>query len=142
VDLPPLSARGLAVEELDVAIRTAIDACPGGVDEKIVRLVVRDVPRHIARELDHKQLRELKRRALHFHLDTRRPEIIRVSGHGSPSRRPTIADIVRDKLRSRMLESDIDREVLIELGLRYLREAEAAESAAAAASAAAVEPAG
>ena len=42
---------------------------------------------------------------------------------------------MRDKLRSRVLESDIDREALIDLGLRYLREAEAAESAAAAASA-------
>lgn len=142
VDLPPLSARGMSVEELDAAIESAIERCPGGLDEKIVRLVVRDVPRHIARELDHRRLRELKRRALHFHLDTRRPEIIRLSGQGAPGRRPTIAEIVRDKLRSRLLESDIDREALIELGLRYLREAEAAESAAAAASAAAVEPAG
>lgn len=135
VDLPPLSARGLAVSELDAAVREAVESCPGGIDEKIVRLVVRDVPRHIGRELDHKALRDFKRRALHFHLDTRRPEIIRVSGHGSPTRRPSIADIVRDKLRSRMLESDIEREALIELGLRYLREAEAAESAAAAATA-------
>ena len=135
VDLLPLSARGLSVAELDAAIRAAVEGSPGGIDEKIVRLVVRDVPRHIARDLDHKTLREYKRRALHFHLDTRRPEIIRVSGHGAPGRRPTIADIVRDKLRSRVLESDIDREALIDLGLRYLREAEAAESAAAAASA-------
>ena len=136
VDLLPLSARGLAVAELDAAIRASVEGCPGGVDDKIVRLVIRDVPRHIGRELDHKALREFKRRALHFHLDTRRPEIIRVSGHGAPGRRPTIADIVRDKLRSRVLESDIEREALIELGLRYLREAEAAESAAAALSAA------
>ena len=142
IDLHPLSARGMSVEELDAAICAAVDGCPGGVDDKIVRLVVRDVPRHIARELDHRKLREYKRRALHFHLDTRRPEIIRVSGYGAPGRRPTIADIVRDKLRSRVLESDIDREALIELGLRYLREAEAAESAAAAASAAALEPPG
>ena len=132
VDLEPLSARGLSVAELDAAIRAAVEGCPGGIDDKIVRLVVRDVPRHIGRDLDHKTLREFKRRALHFHLDTRRPEIIRVTGHGAPGRRPTIADIVRDKLRSRVLESDIDREALIDLGLRYLREAEAAESAAAA----------
>lgn len=142
IDLHPLSARGMSVAELDAAICAAVDGCPGGVDDKIVRFVVRDVPRHIARELDHRKLREYKRRALHFHLDTRRPEIIRVSGYGAPGRRPTIADIVRDKLRSRVLESDIDREALIELGLRYLREAEAAESAAAAASAAALEPPG
>ena len=40
---------------------------PGGIDDKVVRLVVRDLPRHITRQLDHKQLREFRRRALHFH---------------------------------------------------------------------------
>ena len=130
VDLPPLSARGLTVGEVDQAIRQAVDACPGGIDDKIVRLLVRDIPRHIARELDHRSLRDFKRRALHFHLDTRRPEIIRTHASGAPSRRPTITDIVRDQLRSRLLESDIDRETLLTLGLEYLRQAETADAAA------------
>jgi exonuclease SbcD len=124
IDLPAISARGMSAADLDAAIRDAIASCPGGIDEKVVRQVVRDVPRHIVRELDHKALREYKRRALHFHLDTRRPEIIRVHGHGAPGRRPTLADTVRDKLRSRLLPGDLDREALVELGLQYLREAE------------------
>src|SRR5205823_232787 len=96
-----------------------------GIDEKIVRLVVRDVPRHILRELDHKALRDYKRRALHFHLDTRRPEIVRPEkGEGGPGRRASLADTVRDKLRSRPLTENIDREALVELGLHYLREAD------------------
>jgi ABC-type Fe3+/spermidine/putrescine transport system ATPase subunit len=95
------------------------------IDEKIVRLVVRDVPRHILRELDHKALREYKRRALHFNLDTRRPEIVRPEkGEGAPGRRASLADTVRDKLRSRPLTENIDREALVELGLHYLREAD------------------
>ena len=130
VDLPPLSARGLTVSEVDQAIRQAVEACPGGIDDKIVRLLVRDIPRHIARELDHRALRDYKRRALHFHLDTRRPEIIRTHASGAPSRRPTITDIVRDQLRSRLLEGDIDRESLLTLGLEYLRQAETADAAA------------
>ncbi len=130
VDLPPLSARGLTVGEVDGAIRDAVAACPGGIDDKIVRLLVRDIPRHIARELDHRALRDYKRRALHFHLDTRRPEIIRMHASGAPSRRPTITDIVRDQLRGRLLESDIDREALMTLGLEYLRQAETADAAA------------
>jgi hypothetical protein len=75
----------------------------------------------VARELDQRALRDFRRRALHFHLDTRRPEIIRVHGHGAPGRRPSLVDTVREKLRSRVLESDIDRQTLIELGLRYLK---------------------
>ena len=125
IDLPAISGEGLSPASLDEAIRDALDNCEGGIDDKIVRLVVRDVPRHILRELDHKALREYKRKALHFHLDTRRPEIVRPDkGEGGPGRRASLADTVRDKLRSRPLTENIDREALVELGLHYLREAD------------------
>ena len=94
------------------------------------RLIIRDLPRHIARDLDHKALRDFKRRALHFHLDTRRPEVVRLSGQGAAGRRPSLADVVREKLMSRVLENDIDRKELVALGLRYLAEAESTVGAA------------
>jgi len=125
IDLPALSGAGLSPASLDEAIREALDGCEGGIDEKIVRLVVRDVPRHILSDLDHKALREYKRKALHFHLDTRRPEVVRSDqGQAAPGRRASLADTVRDKLRSRLLTENIDREALVELGLHYLREAD------------------
>ena len=129
VDLPHVSARGLTVAEVDERIRDAVEGCEGGIDDKVVRLVVRDLPRHIARDLDHKTLREYKRRALHFHLDTRRPEIMRLSGQAAPGRRPSLAEVVREKLMNRVLESDIDRKELVALGLRYLSEAESTVAA-------------
>lgn len=111
---------------LDAEIRDAVEGCEGGIEDKIVRLVVRDVPRHILRELDHKALREFKRKALHFNLDTRRPEVIRPKvGQAAPGRRASLADTVRDKLQTRVLTEDIDRTALVELGLHYLREADA-----------------
>jgi DNA repair exonuclease SbcCD nuclease subunit len=125
VDLHPVSARGMTAAELDAAIRAAVESVPGGIDDKVVRLVVREVPRHVVRELDHKALREYKRRAMHFHLDTRRPEILRVAAGGAPGRRPSLAETVRDKLRTRLLPSDVDRDALVALGLRYLEEADA-----------------
>lgn len=124
VDLPHISARGLTASEVDARIRAAIDHCPGGIDDKIVRVIVRDIPRHIARELDHRAIRDYRRRALHFHLDTRRPEIARQHGQAAPGRRPTLADVVKQNLESRVLESDIDRKELVALGLKYLEEAE------------------
>jgi DNA repair protein SbcD/Mre11 len=123
VDLPSLSGAGLSPASLDEAIRETVENLEGGIDDKIVRLVVSDVPRHILRELDHKALREYKRKALEFYLDTRRPEIVR-QGQAAPGRRASLADTVRDKLRSRVLTEDIDREALVELGLHYLREAD------------------
>jgi len=130
IDLPPISARGLTVAEVDERILAAVKSCRDGIEDKVVRLIVRDLPRHIARDLDHKSLREFKRRALHFHLDTRRPEVVRLSGHGAPGKRPSLADVVREKLMSRVLESDIDRSELVALGLRYLAEAESTVGAA------------
>src|SRR5690349_21202208 len=130
IDLPPISARGLTVAEVDERIQAAVAGVPGSIEDKIVRLIVRELPRHIARDLDHKALRDLKRRALHFHLDTRRPEIVRASGHGAPGKRPSLADVVRDKLMSRVLDPDIDRKELVALGLRYLSEAESTVGAA------------
>jgi DNA repair exonuclease SbcCD nuclease subunit len=128
VDLPVLSARGLTTEEVNQRIAAAIEGHPGGIDDKVVRLVIRDLPRHVTRQLDHKQLRDFRRRALHFHLDTRRPEIIRSVGHGAPGRRPSLADFVRDKLRERLLPGNVDRDALVTLGLRYLKDAEERDS--------------
>lgn len=125
VDLPQLSARGLTSLEVDEQIKRSVDKCAGGIDDKVVRLVVRDVPRHIARELDHSAIRAYRKRALFFHLDARRPEVVRSAGQGAPSRRKSLEDTVRDKLRSRQIDSDINQDELIELGLSYLREAEA-----------------
>jgi exonuclease SbcD len=126
LDLPPIEGRGLAAAELDAAIVAAAQRVQGGVDGKVIRLVARDVPRHVVRELDHKALRDLQRRAMHFHLDTRRPEVIRAERSGSPGRRPSLADTLRESLRGRVLTSDIDRERLIALGLKYLADAEQA----------------
>jgi len=124
VDLPRIDGRGMSASDLDAAIAALVARAPGGIDAKVVRLVARNVPRHVARELDHRALREMQRKALHFHLDTRRPEVIRRDASGAPGRRPSLADMLRESLRGRMLASDIDRDALVDLGLHYLREAE------------------
>lgn len=127
-DLPPIEGSGMSAADIDAAIQSAVARVSGGIDGKVVRLVARDVPRHIARELDHKALRDLQRRALHFHLDTRRPEVVRrnVAG-GAPGRRPSLTELLRDRLRARAVPSDVDREQLVALGVSYLEAAEMAE---------------
>lgn len=131
VSLEPIAARGLSAAELDVAIRDRCAGCEGGIEEKIVRLVVRDVPRHIVRELDSRALRELKRRAMHFQLDTRRPDAVRPSGTAS-GRRPTLVETVTSYLQRRQLDEELDRAALVHLGLEYLKQADDMDAAAAA----------
>ena len=124
IDLDPVRARGLTAEELDAKIKATVESCDGGIDDKIVRLVVFDVPRHIARELDHKTIRDYKRRALHFHLDLRRPDVFRIHSSGAPGGpRVDLKDIVAEKLRFRTIDPDIDRAALIERATTYLDEA-------------------
>ena len=132
IDLRPISARGMTTEELNDAIVETVEATPGGIEDKVVRLAVYDVPRHVARQLDHKRLRDFRRRALHFQLDTHRPETIRRSAGGAPGRRASLDELVRDKLRERVLPPDVDREALVELGVKYLKDAEERESVTAA----------
>ena len=136
VNLPAVTAKGMSAAELDAAIRERVEGWPGGIDDRIVRLIVRDVPRHVVRELDQKALREYKRRAMHFHLDPRAPEQARLSAAGAPGRRATLPETVEHYLAKRPLEAGTDRAALVALGLQYLREADEASQAAGAAPAA------
>jgi DNA repair exonuclease SbcCD nuclease subunit len=127
VDLPVVSGKGVTAADVDAAIRDNVEKWPGGIDDRIVRQVVIDIPRHVSRELDQRSLREYKRRALSFQLDTRRPEILRQQGNGAAGRKASLTDTVRDWLYARTLPPDVPREALVDLGLRYLGQAETAE---------------
>jgi DNA repair protein SbcD/Mre11 len=116
IDLEPIRGDGLGAEAVDKLIQERLHAVPGGVADRIVRLRVYDVPRHVARELDHAAIREWKAEALHFHLDIRRPEVQRTVGVGAPGRRQTLPDLVRDYLRGRPLPAELDREEFVRLG--------------------------
>jgi exonuclease SbcD len=85
IDLPRFSAQVdrngstseplyLDAKEIDARIRAMIEGVAGGIEGKIVRLVLHDMPRELFRELNHRALREYRATALHFHLDARRPE--------------------------------------------------------------------
>jgi DNA repair protein SbcD/Mre11 len=116
IDLEPVRGEGLGAEALDKLIGERLRAIPGGVADRIVRLRVYDVPRHVARELDHAAIRAYKAEALHLHLDIRRPDIHRTVGVGAPGRRQTLPELVRAYLTGRPLPAELDREEFVRLG--------------------------
>jgi len=126
IDLAPIDAAGMSAAELDAALRARVDTAPGGIDERVVRATIWNVPRHIVRELDHVAIREYRKRAMNFHLDTRRPEpIARLrTADGSQTRRATLPELLADRLQERVLPAGIEREPFVKLGLRYLQQAE------------------
>jgi len=125
LDLPPISAAGLTAAELDDRIRALVEGVEGGIDDNIVRVTVRDIARHLARELDHKTIRDYKRRALNFQLDLLRPEATRSQASGGPGRRASLNEMVREKLLARPLDPDLDRAALVDRAMKYLDEAQA-----------------
>jgi DNA repair exonuclease SbcCD nuclease subunit len=116
IDLEPIRGEGLGAEALDRLIEERLRAIPGGVADRIVRLRVYDVPRHVGRELDHSAIRAYKSEALHLHLDIRRPEVQRTVGVGAPGRRQTLPDLVRTYLQGRPLPAELDRDAFVRLG--------------------------
>ena len=127
VDLPIISARGQTAMEVDAAMRDNIARWPGGIEDRIVRQMVIDIPRHVSRELDQRALRDYKRRALSFQLDTKRPDILRQTGAGAAGRKASLTDTVREWLWARTIPPDVPREALVDLGLGYLKQAESTE---------------
>lgn len=124
VDLPPIQGASLSSSELSEAITAVVESHPGGIENKIVRLVVRDVPRHVLRDIDHRKIREFKRLALHFLLDVRRPQPVRIDMSGAPGRRASLIETVKAMLEARDMTPGIDRQAVVDLGLHYLLEAD------------------
>jgi DNA repair protein SbcD/Mre11 len=116
LDLEPVEADGLQADAVDALIAARVAAVPGGVADKVVRVRVHNIPRHVARELDHAAIRALKATALHFHLDLRRPELHRTVGTGAPGRRQTLPELVRSYLERRPLPAELDRDRFVQLG--------------------------
>ena len=105
----------------DALVAERVNGIRDGLDDAVVRLVVREIPRHVARDLDHKAIRDYKRRALHFQLDTRKPELVRTrSASGAGGARPSLPMLLREKLEQRPISNDVDRMAFVSLGMSYL----------------------
>jgi hypothetical protein len=123
LDLEPLEGTGLEAAGLDAAIAQRLADVKGGIDGQIVRLVVHNVARVTARDLDHAAIREYKARALHFRLDLRRPEAARPT-LVERGRRQSLPALVEEYLRARTLPPGVPRDRFVALGNEYVAHAE------------------
>lgn len=123
IELPPIPSYNVPPADIDRAIAALLHKVD--LDGNVVRVVLQDIQRHVVRELNHTAIREYQRRALHFQIEARRPDIARPAG--TTGRKMSLTDIVREKLQTRPIEADLDRDSLVSLGLGYLKEAEAIE---------------
>jgi len=127
IDLPIIEGKGLTAKELDERIAAAVAVAKPAIDDQVVRLLAFEVTRETARALDHAAIRGYKARALHFHLDLRRPEVHRIELPDTHGRRQTLPDLTRAFLERRPLDADLDRAELARLGVEYVQHAEEGE---------------
>jgi hypothetical protein len=124
LDLEPVQAEGKSAAAVDDLIARRLAAVSGGIANKIVRLRVFDIPRHVARELNHAAIRGYKSAALHCHIDLRRPEVHRITGMGAPGRRQTLPELVTSYLQGRALPAELDRDAFVRLGQELMETVE------------------
>ena len=120
IDLPALYGDGVQATDLDGMLRERLEGIVGGWSEQIVRQVVFNVPRSVARGLNHDAIRRVKAEALHYHLDLRRPDSVTTIGVGPGGRRQPLAEVLRDYLGKRPLPAELDREQFVRAGVALL----------------------
>lgn len=130
IDLAPLDGTGLTAAELDARMAQRVQDSKPAIDDQVVRLVVTNVSRATAADLDHATIRSYKGRALNFNLDLRRPETRREVGNAAPGQRQPLRETLREFLGRRPLDAALDRETFVALGMKYLDAAERAASGA------------
>ncbi len=124
IDLEPIQAEGESADSIDELLAARVAGVSDGIDDQVIRQVVYDIPRPVARELNYTRIREFKTRALHYHLDLRRPPPHRHVGVGGPGRRQTLPEILTEYLSRRPLDSTVDRDQLVALARTYMGEVE------------------
>jgi DNA repair protein SbcD/Mre11 len=124
IDLPPIDGAGCSALQLDQAVSAQLAGIPEGLAGQVVRQVIKNVPRHVGREMNHAAIRGFKVEALHFQLDLRRPVSNRKEGSGAPGRRQTLPEIVEDFLRGRVVPGEVDHETFVRTGTELMAQVE------------------
>jgi len=116
IDAPVLACEGKTLEAVQEEVRALIQSL--SLDGKIVRVSLSGLSSQLARGLDARGLRELGRAAVHFELrmvTDQSPEAPVVVGPGS--------SLAVEFERFMQAQSLAEKDVLVSLGLRYLRAA-------------------
>lgn len=130
IDLRPIDAAGVEADKLNLMINQRIESVPGGHLNKIVRLVVENLPRSVQANLDFSMVRQIRSEALHFELQLRPP--VRngrklTSSDGNTAR--PLEEEWDEFARAYEVPGGVNRERLITIGRNYLLKQVSAEQA-------------
>ncbi len=121
IDLRPIDAKDVTAADLNIMIERRVGGIPGGHADKIVRLVIENLPRGVQQDLDFAFVRAVRADALHFELQLRPPSRSGRSGDGREAgvSRP-LEEEWEEFARAYEVPGGVDRDRLVSLGRDYL----------------------
>ena len=121
VDLRPIDAADLSAADLDLRIQHRIESIAGGHVNKILRLVVENIPRAVQSDLDFAMVREIRSEALHFDLQLRPPGADGRTGASAESgQAKSLEEEWGEFAESYQVPADVRRDDFASLGRDYL----------------------
>jgi len=121
IDLRPIDAHEVAAPDLNKMISARIQGVPGGHFDKIVRLVVENLPRSVQSDLDFSLVRQIRSEALHFDLQLRPPSrSSRSVGEHDPGVAKPLEEEWDEFAKAYEVPGGVDRERFVSIGLDYL----------------------
>lgn len=125
VDLPAIDCTGMTARDVDQAIAEAVESSIVAIDNAVVRVVLQQCPRSLARDLNAAAIREYRARALHFQIDVRKPEAGVVAlDTGTGTSRRTVNDVAREYFTACEIPAAVPRADLVNTAMAHLRAAD------------------
>ena len=122
IDIRPIDASGFSAPELNAMIESRVKSVDGGCADKIIRLVVDNLPRSVQADLDFAFVRKIRAEALHFELQLRPPS--RSSQRTADGMDSGVAKPLEEEwdefARAYEIPGGVDRERFVSLGRDYL----------------------
>ena len=121
VELRPIDAADLSAADLDLRIQHRIESIPGGHVNRILRLVVENIPRAVQSDLDFAMVRDIRSEALHFDLQLRPPGADGRTGASAESgQAKSLEEEWGEFAESYQVPADVRRDDFASLGRDYL----------------------
>ncbi len=121
VDLRPIDAQDVSADQINRMIQHRIESIPGGHINKVIRLVVENIPRSVQSDLDFAMIRGIRSEALHFELQLRPPSKGSLEHSSSRLGTPkTLEEEWQEFAKVYNILCGVDRDRFLSLGRDYL----------------------
>jgi hypothetical protein len=103
-------------------IKQRISGVDGGHENKIVRLVVENLPRAVQADIDFAFIRKVKSEALHFEFQPRQPKMGSFARDGGePVVGRSLEDEWRDFAMTYQAPGGVEKQELYDMGIKFLK---------------------